>query len=374
VEKRKAHHSTVDRWAMFERWVLDRMAGEPYALFLKKCEVLEGPLRFEAPPIGLVVTYMDTLRNDPGGVFQNARAGTIKSYLGGISSVCHEFGISSSPVSADAVSKQLKQWKGLDGEEQSAAFDMEADLKSMWSANFTHPGASTFTRIETWAMLLVAIILFARSSEITQFCPTYENTELPEAVHQWDEDGFPKWVSIALLDWKTRTPAHKGKRYIMRIYRNYLDSRFCPVMWLLIYLHFAGITTGPLFQQHNTAGPTGAAYKESQWEDRTKRLFTAAGLYTAGRKGSDGSYIKPTGVTNSGIRRSAAQWAGRCGGREIDCANNGRWKTYTEMAKYMAQGSARRQGHEGDGARDPIFSTWVWRAVTVGSESTRHEL
>ena len=155
VEKRKAHHSTVDRWAMFERWVLDRMAGEPYALFLKKCEVLEGPLRFEAPPIGLVVTYMDTLRNDPGGVFQNARAGTIKSYLGGISSVCHEFGISSSPVSADAVSKQLKQWKGLDGEEQSAAFDMEADLKSMWSANFTHPGASTFTRIETYRISVI---------------------------------------------------------------------------------------------------------------------------------------------------------------------------------------------------------------------------
>ena len=73
VEKRKAHHSTVDRWAMFERWVIDRMAGEPYALFLKKCEVLEGPLRFEAPPIGLVVTYMDTLRNDPCGVWRKMR-------------------------------------------------------------------------------------------------------------------------------------------------------------------------------------------------------------------------------------------------------------------------------------------------------------
>ena len=31
VEKRKAHHKTVDRWSMFERWVLDRMPAEQYA-------------------------------------------------------------------------------------------------------------------------------------------------------------------------------------------------------------------------------------------------------------------------------------------------------------------------------------------------------
>ena len=33
VEKRKAHHKTVDRWSMFERWVLDRMPAEQYAQF-----------------------------------------------------------------------------------------------------------------------------------------------------------------------------------------------------------------------------------------------------------------------------------------------------------------------------------------------------
>jgi hypothetical protein len=184
-----------------------------------------------------------------------------------------------------------------------------------------------------------------------------------------------KWIETGLRDWKTRTRAHAGKRYAMRIYRNYLDPRFCPVTWLLIALHYSGITSGPLFQTTDSEGkPSGTAHSEGHWENTTKRLFTAAGLYTAGHKGADGSYIKPVGVTNSGIRRSAAQWAGRCAGREIDCANNGRWKTYTEMARYMGQGAKRRQGHENDGGQDPIFSMWVWKPVAVGSESTRNEL
>jgi hypothetical protein len=97
VEKRKAHHKTVDRWAMFERWVLARMSSEPYALFLRDCNDLKPGLRFQAPPMALVVTYMDTLHDDAGGVFEKLKAGSIKAYLGGISSVCSEFGMTSSP-------------------------------------------------------------------------------------------------------------------------------------------------------------------------------------------------------------------------------------------------------------------------------------
>lgn len=376
VEKRKAHHKTVDRWSMFERWVLDRMPAEQYAQFLCDCNVLKPGLRFLDPPVALVVTYMDTLRDDPGEVFEKLMAGSIKAYLGGITSVCFEFGVTSSPVHADAVSKQLKQWKDTDGEEASESFDMEADMKTMWSACWTVSGWSTATRVENWAMFLVAIVLFARANEVTSNCPTVEDTHLPEAESQWDEDGLPKWIETGLRDWKTRTPCHKGKRYAMRIYRNYLDSRFCPVTWLLISLHYSGITSGPLFQTNSAdSEPSGDAHSEGHWENTTKRLFMEAGLYTKGQgKKGEADYIKPTGVTNSGIRRSAAQWAGRCGAREIDCANNGRWKTYTEMARYMGQGTKRRKGHENDGGRDPIFSTWVWKSVAVGSESTRNEL
>ena len=146
VEKRKSHHKTVDRWSMFERWVLARMSDEPYAQFLRDCNDLKPGLRFLAPPVALVVTYMDTLRDDPGEVFEKLLAGSIKAYLGGISSVCGEFGITSSPVHADAVSKQLKKWKDDDGEEASESFDMEADMKTMWSTCWTLSG---------WSMAIV---------------------------------------------------------------------------------------------------------------------------------------------------------------------------------------------------------------------------
>ena len=41
---------TVDRWAMFERWVLARMSNEPYAQFLRDCNELKPGLRFVARP------------------------------------------------------------------------------------------------------------------------------------------------------------------------------------------------------------------------------------------------------------------------------------------------------------------------------------
>ena len=81
------------------------------------------------------------------------------------------------------------------------------------------------------------------------------------------------------------------------------------------------------------------------------------------------------GVTNQGIRRSAAQWAGRCGCQLIlDLANNGRWKTLDTIAVYMGQGAKKRKEAEFAHGTDPIFRTWVWKPVTVAGISTRNEL
>ena len=212
-------------------------------------------------------------------------------------------------------------------------------------------------------------------SDLAQtFCPTVEDTKLPEAESQWDSDGLPKWIEIGLRDWKTRSRCHEGKRYGMRLHRNYLDSRFCPVTWLLTWLHFSGIEKGPLFQSSVGGNLTGETMSIIQWTGATTKLFTAAGLYFPAHTNAEGVKIDACGVTNHGIRRSATQWAGRCGGRQLDVMNNGRWRTLEEMAKYMAQGATRRRQHEQDSGVDPIFSTWVWKPVTIGAESTHNEL
>ena len=51
-----------------------------------------------------------------------------------------------------------------------------------------------------------------------------------------------------------------------------------------------------------------------------------------------------------------------------------RHKSFAELAKYMGQGAKTRQEYEQDEGSDPIFSTWVFKPVTVGAESTRNEL
>ena len=159
--KRRAHSFTVMRWALFERWVLAEMPQEPYAAFLRECENLTPNLRFQAPPVALIVTFMDTIRAWP------LKANTVKNYLNAISSTCGEFGVNSSPCGHDDVKNQIRAWMDSDGEQSAVAFDMESDLKLLWGVVWTVPGWNPLSTLQYWTMLLVSIAMFARASEMT---------------------------------------------------------------------------------------------------------------------------------------------------------------------------------------------------------------
>ena len=174
-------------------------------------------------------------------------------------------------------------WRDHDGEESAEAFDVEKDMKIMWGHVWSVAGWNMLMRIQVWTMLLVAICICARASEVTEYCPTFDDTSLPDSASQWDSDGVPKYIEIALRRWKTRSPHNQGKKYRMRLWRNYLDSRFCPVTWLLTWLHYSGITSGTLFQKIEAGKPSGDHLSEDQWTRATGKLFTAAGLYTPAR-------------------------------------------------------------------------------------------
>ena len=84
------------------------------------------------------------------------------------------------------------------------------------------------------------------------------------------------------------------------------------------------------------------------WAAVTGKIFTAAGVYKPAHfDQATQTRVPAAGCTNHSIRRSAAQWAGRCDGRTHDVANNGRWKSFEEMMKYLAQGATIRHytGH-----------------------------
>ena len=122
------------------------------------------------------------------------------------------------------------------------------------------------------------------------------------------------------------------------MHRNYLDPRFCPVTWYLLYLKLTGLTSGPVFGKI-----TGSEHEASTLH--IMRVFMN----------------KPT-CTNNSPRRSAAQWAGRCGDGGTGTRNNGRWASMELMMTYVTQGSVQREEFEGN---DPIFETWVWKPVTT---------
>jgi hypothetical protein len=244
--------------------------------------------------------------------------------------------------------------------------------------------------IKVWCMFLISICMMARAADITQYCPCYEDIELPEGQHLWNLDGIPDWIELGLRDWKCRQKSNKGKRYGIRVHRNFLDVRFCPVHWLLVYLHYHNIAGSPQYKDPNTGKllgrplfqretndpktrehvPTGHPMIPADWTHLTDRLWWTVGP-GLGNSPSD-RYC-----TNHSIRRSAAQWAGRCYAGEIAVRNNGRWRSMEILAIYMGQGhaaaaGARDQAGNGDGdvpAWDPIEAIWYFQPVTVGGAS-----
>ena len=109
---------------------------------------------------------------------------------------------------------------------------------------------------------------------------------------------------------------------------------------------------------------------------RSKLLGCALLLCRRGRLKQGDQPARPyepaAGCTPHSIRRSAAQWAGRCGADINDVRNCGRWKTMEMVIRYMAQGALQREQYQndedGDG-QDPIFRMFVFKPVTESAAS-----
>lgn len=121
---------------------------------------------------------------------------TLRTYTSSIYSACASFG---APQHPDKVLTQLnKIWKNLDGSKESPAMpmgkapDLHAAVKKL--------NACEEFKIKLWTMFLVSVGLMARASEVTTYCPTYEDMEVPpkNEPSNWDVDGFPKYLVIAL--------------------------------------------------------------------------------------------------------------------------------------------------------------------------------
>lgn len=68
------------------------------------------------------------------------------------------------------------------------------------------------------------------------------------------------------------------------------------------------------------------------------------------------------------------QWCGRCHGALVDAKNNGRWKSVGELMKYHSQGCEDHKANSERGAKDPIWSIWVWQPVSMPGDGGRDQM
>jgi hypothetical protein len=197
--------------------------------------------------------------------------GTIRVYVGGLLSMFNWLGM---VIVLSTQSRAIiSQWEHQDGHDSTASFDMVTDLPKLHAVCWSMKGWAEAKILLCWTMFLVAMCLMARASDVTEFCPLAEDIELPPR-HLWDQDGKPSHIIVVLRDWKHRSEPNKGKPYKMRIWRNYMNPQYCPMFYLLKWLSFSGIKSGPIFQMPGKHGFNGKALSEDQWTGMTARLFT----------------------------------------------------------------------------------------------------
>ena len=218
--------------------------------------------------------------NEITGKKECKKGGTISSYVSHISAVHTQFG-AQSPTKLERVKILIKKWADDDGQVSSEGLCMETDLPRLYEKNWSMRGWSMSYRCCNWSQLLTSLMFFCRVSCTTDFCPLAEHTRLAPA-EAWDVDGFPKFISLGWLDWKKRTKLNRNKVekiYYMRLWRNYVEPKYCPMLWLLRWLSVSGIKKGPIYQRLEGKPEAARGKKRSvrSWSENLQRLFIEIG-------------------------------------------------------------------------------------------------
>jgi hypothetical protein len=149
----------------------------------------EEPVKvdFMLPPKWLITCWAMHLHKDrlnpiKEGCIADHTASTIKTYLGGIAGTSGLLG-RLEPGAASTMTAELKEqlatWKDQDETNGAPAFDFCKDLPLLWKVLWTIDGWTKQKMIKCWAMFLVAICMMARASDITTYCPSFDDIKLP---------------------------------------------------------------------------------------------------------------------------------------------------------------------------------------------------
>jgi hypothetical protein len=240
------------------------------------------------------------------------------------------------------------QLKATLNPKRAKTFELDKDLDKLFQACFHGDVFKThYKKVKTWSRFLIAIALIARASDVTTHCPLIEDLEFPDDPQDLTPIGQPKFLVVKFRDWKGRPIWSKNQKpkYRLRLYHNPLDLRFCPLHWLFKHWALRSQRSAPL-----TKGPIIESLSAHTFMTDLKSLFKGAGL--------------PTCSSHS-IRRSAAQWARRCGADIVVIRNVGRWVDLRNLLAYIAEAEmiSRDRRRRNNGV-DPVRNVWFFDTDT----------
>jgi len=363
--------------SMFECYVLEHHSADPYSLFLGLLKgELSGPetgieevspfqdtRELQAPSEQLLLSWVQHLHDGDDDMTAHAggtdnpvsaligrqnKGSTIENKLKNLSGVMTEFG-QPRIVRSGTLKEMIKDWKNEDQNCPADVFDMETIMPLLYEAIFASdelPNWNLEKRVETWARLLVQMSVIGRGSDVTgEYCPLNDSVHFPTAESGYFRDGSPKWIGVSFTNWKKRQADKVGQPYIIRICANPKDTRFCPVHWLMEHWSLRKA-------KHAAADmPILSPLQARTWQQRVAKIFAVVGLY----------------CTSHSLRRTAAQWAARCGAPMYIVKNVGRWATIKCMLGYIAEGAHLRTLAIRDHRRESLPDFWPFNADSMVS-------
>ena len=355
--------------SQFECYAQEVYPTDAYTLFLQRCSTemdaantspptpTFGTEAMMAPSETLLLAWTIHLREERGN-----KVSTIEKNISMISGTLLECTGRTLKCNIRVNAYLANAKRSTDDRDEPATVFSPHDLfpllwNGVWSADVTSPHHK---RVRLWAMLLVQFALMARSCEVSQeFCPLLSSLKLPSRHQQshWLSNGMPAFLQVELLDWKGRPARKKGVPHRLRIMCNPLDFRFCPVFWVLEHLNGRTDLDDPLALLFT---PVSASTYRKQFGDLLDRSVTEEACVAAGVDPSLADF-----VSSHSVRRTAAQWAARCGTNLITVRDVGRWETLEHLAKYVSMGAEdHQQAKRLAGGADPIYLFWVFDSMT----------
>jgi hypothetical protein len=230
------HQTRVQKWSMFERYVLMRHTKSLYAKFLFECEKVDtaaARLAFVAPPPHLVTCYavyvpaLWRYGAESTGT-RDKHGNSIKTYVPAITGTCYEFGVSETPPRKEQAGA-ARQHERVGGRRWGGECcglwhgDRPAQALRILLVNGCKPAAAPqgldhvpLRDLDHGARLRRHDLLRRRHTDVKT------GIRLPEGQHEWDADGLPSYIEVAHLNWKWRRKANVGKKYWLKLHRNYL--------------------------------------------------------------------------------------------------------------------------------------------------------